>query len=77
MSNSLDKQIGGSHYIDGLKIQPVEFCELNKLSYCESIAIRYICRWRKKNGVNDLKKAIHALELLIDLEVKPEYEDDI
>jgi hypothetical protein len=66
-SNALADQIGGSHYKD-MKIQPVQFIHANAIGYFEGCAIKYLARWRKKNGVEDLKKAKHFIELLIDLE---------
>ena len=65
--NALDKQVAGSHYKD-LTIQPVEFIHANNLGFCEGNVVKYVTRWRDKNGVADLKKAIHYLELLIELE---------
>ena len=67
--SALDRQIGGSHYKD-YAIQPIEFITKNRLSYCEANAIKYLCRWREKNGVEDLRKAIHYIELLIDIEIE-------
>lgn len=65
-----NKQVGGNHYKD-MAIQPAEYCHKNGLGYCESIAIRYISRWKGKDGVKDLEKAKHAIELLIEMESKP------
>jgi hypothetical protein len=65
----LGHQVGGSHYRD-MKIQPVEFIHANGLGYLEGNVLKYLCRHRKKNGVEDLKKARHYLEMLIDLEYK-------
>ena len=62
MTVALSKQVGGSHYKD-LPIQPAEFCMKNKLNYCQSIAIRYLLRAEHKNGIEDLDKAIHCIEL--------------
>lgn len=59
----LDKQVGGSHY-KSMAIQPVEFCMKNNLNFCQSSAIKYICRYKEKGGVQDLDKAIHFIELL-------------
>ena len=67
MDNPLDTQVGGRHYKE-LPIQPVEFCQRNRLSYCESAAIKYLCRHRNKNGRQDLEKAKHYIDLLIQLE---------
>jgi hypothetical protein len=49
-------------------IQPVEFCQKNRLGWCESNVVKYVCRWRNKNGLEDLKKAKHYIDLLIELE---------
>ena len=65
--SSLSDQIGGSHYKEFV-IQPVEFCFINKIPYLEATAIKYLCRWRKKNGLEDLQKAKHFIDLLIELE---------
>lgn len=67
--NPLETQEGGSHYKD-MKIQPVEFVHANGLGFCEATAIKYLCRWRKKGGIQDLKKAIHFIEVLIELETR-------
>lgn len=63
----LAKQIGGDHY-KGCPIQPVEYCHRNGLGCCESAVVKYVTRWRSKNGIEDLRKAIHYLELLIEME---------
>lgn len=61
------EQVGGTHYAD-YAIQPLEFCVLNNIPFLEGNVIKYICRWRKKNGVEDLQKAKHYIEMLIELE---------
>ena len=65
--SALNTQIGGSHYKD-LPIQPVEFIERNNLGFCAGNVIKYVCRYKNKNGIEDLKKAKHYLELLIEIE---------
>ena len=65
--NALEKQVAGSHYKD-LPIQPVEYIYANALGYFEGNVVKYISRWRKKNGIADLEKAKHYIELLIELE---------
>ena len=67
MTNALEKQEGGSHY-KGYSIQPIEYIHANNIPFAEGSVIKYVTRWRDKNGVADLKKAIHFLELLIELE---------
>lgn len=63
-----DKQVGGSHY--QLPIQPIEYIMANGLGYCEANVVKYVSRWRNKGGIQDLKKAIHYLEILIEQEEK-------
>ena len=65
--SSLEKQVAGNHYKD-LPIQPVEYIHANALGYFEGCVIKYISRWRAKNGLVDLQKAKHYIELLIELE---------
>jgi hypothetical protein len=65
--SAVDIQVGGTHYKE-FKIQPVEFCFINKIPYLEATAIKYLCRWRNKGGIQDLDKAIHFIQLLKDLE---------
>jgi TolA-binding protein len=60
-------QIGGSHY-KTLAIQPAEFCQKNHLGFCESSVVKYVTRHREKNGKQDIEKAIHFLNLLIEME---------
>lgn len=68
MSNSaLDKQTGGSHYKDQ-KIQPVEYIHANGIGFMEGSAIKYLSRHKKKNGRQDVEKALHFCELILDLE---------
>mgnify|MGYP003136026450 CR=1 FL=1 len=57
------KQISGTHYLY-MKIQPAEFINKNKLLFAEGNAIKYICRHSHKNGVEDIDKAIHYLEMI-------------
>jgi hypothetical protein len=62
-------QIGGGHY-KSHAIQPVEFIHKNKIPYIEGCAIKYLCRWREKGGIEDLKKVKHYIDLLIEMEVE-------
>ena len=61
--NAWDKQVGGDHYKQ-YAIQPAKFALANGLDYAQSNAIKYIVRHKDKNGVQDLDKAIHYIELL-------------
>mgnify|MGYP001465455805 CR=1 FL=1 len=65
--SAFNRQEGGSHYKD-MPIQPVEFIHKNGIGFCEGAVIKYVTRWRGKNGIEDLKKAIHMIELLIEME---------
>lgn len=60
-------QVGGSHY-KKFKIQPAEFCYVNNIPYLEATAIKYLCRWKDKGGIQDLEKAKHFIDLLIEFE---------
>ena len=62
-----DKQVEGDHY-KKLNIQPMQYCLANDLNYGQANAIKYITRYKDKNGIEDLKKAIHCIELLIQFE---------
>ena len=63
----LDIQIGGDHYKQ-MKIQPIEFIYENQIPYMEANVIKYICRHKYKNGLQDLEKAKHYIDLLIEKE---------
>lgn len=61
-------QVGGDHY-SKLKIQPVEYIHANGIGFCEGSAIKYLTRWRDKGGIDDLRKARHFIDLLIEMEI--------
>ena len=63
--NSLDEQVGGKHYRN-MKIQPAEFINENKLLFAEGNAIKYICRHSVKGKEQDIRKAIHYLEMILE-----------
>jgi len=62
---SYKKQVGGNHY-KNYKIQPAEFIIKNNIGFCEGNIIKYVLRFKEKGGVQDLEKAKHYIELLID-----------
>ena len=72
--SALDKQILGNHYKDKA-IQPIVYIHANNLGFCEGNVVKYVTRWREKGGEADLRKAIHYLELLIQLETTPSQPD--
>jgi len=67
--SAYDKQISGAHYI-GFKIQPSKFINDNKLLFAEGNAIKYICRHPHKGKKDDILKAIHYLEMIIERDYK-------
>ena len=67
--NSLEEQVGGKHY-RSMKIQPAEFINENKLLFAEGNAIKYIIRHRDKGKKQDILKAIHFLEMIIERDYK-------
>lgn len=65
--SAMHTQVGGSHYKD-FAIQPFTFCQANGIGYGESCAIKYLCRWKNKGGIQDLEKAKHFIDMLIEHE---------
>ena len=59
-----ERQEGGDHY--QLKIQPFHFIMANNLNFFQGNVIKYVVRYKKKNGIEDLKKIIHYCELEIE-----------
>jgi len=64
-NNAFFKQIGGAHY-KKYKIQPSRFINENKILFAEGNAIKYICRHQDKGKKQDILKAIHYLEMIIE-----------
>lgn len=64
-----EMQIGGSHY-KVKTIEPWDFIAANNLGFFEGNIIKYLSRWRDKNGTEDLLKARHYLDKLIEIETK-------
>lgn len=65
--SEFDKQVGGDHY-KNMAIQPLEFIVANGLDFVSGCVVKYVVRYKLKNGVEDLKKARHYIDLLIELE---------
>lgn len=74
--SAFDKQISGSHY-KTMRIQPLEYALANNLGICEHAVVKYISRWKDKGGVDDLRKAIHYCEILIETELQPRTQDPV
>ena len=69
MVRALSRQVGGDHYMNSI-IQPIEFIHANGLGFIEGCIVKYISRWRDKNGIEDLEKIKQYVDLLIELEDK-------
>lgn len=69
MNDALGTQVGGGHYKD-MAIQPVEYVVKNGIGFAEGNVIKYVSRWKKKGGIEDLRKARHMLDLLIEMEIR-------
>lgn len=65
--NPFDVQVGGNHY-KTMNIQPMTFSMENNLDALQHTAIKYITRFRNKNGIVDLEKAKHCIDMLIQWE---------
>ena len=65
--SSTDYQIGGNHYRKK-SIQPITYILENELGFCEGNVVKYVSRWREKNGIDDLLKAKHYIDFLIERE---------
>jgi len=61
-----DMQVGGDHYMDR-QIQPWDYIVSNDLGFLEGNIIKYVTRWKYKNGADDLRKAQHYLAKLIEV----------
>ena len=65
MSDPYDTQVGGDHY-KKMKIQPSEFINKNEMQFAEGNAIKYICRHGSKGRLQDLLKAKHYIDMIIE-----------
>ncbi len=65
--SALDTQAGGNHY-KNMAIQPVVFIQQNGMPYLDGCVIKYLARHRNKNGAEDIKKAIHYCQLILEME---------
>jgi len=71
----LENQVDGTHY-KTLKIQPVQYCHANNVPFMEGSVIKYVTRHKTKNGADDIKKAIHFCEMILQLEY-PDHKNTI
>jgi hypothetical protein len=56
------------HYLDWF-IEPFTFLMLNNVPFAEASVVKYVLRWRKKNGIQDLQKARRIIDMMIEMEV--------
>jgi len=70
--NANSRQEGGSHYQDKA-IQPWDYIVSNGLGYLEGNIVKYVSRYKDKNGIEDLKKAKHYLDKLIETLLKEQH----
>ena len=70
-----EHQVGGTHYAENA-IQPWDYIIANQLGYLEGNIIKYTTRWRRKGGVDDLRKVIHYAEKLIEVEVMRKFKEE-
>lgn len=73
--SSKDYQIGGNHYRQQ-SIQPIDYILRNKLGFCEGNIVKYVTRWKQKGGLDDLMKARHYIDFLIE-DVRDDRIDDV
>ena len=66
MESSLDIQVGGNHY-KGLAYQPVQFSVDMCLNFIQGNIVKYVSRYKNKNGTEDLKKVLHYSQLGVEL----------
>jgi hypothetical protein len=66
LSEANSRQVGGQHY-QIMKIQVWDYIIANGIPYLEGNIIKYVSRWRDKGGLDDLLKAHHYLDKLIEL----------
>lgn len=65
MTKANDTQVAGNHY--RTKIQHWDYVWANELDYFQAQITKYITRWKKKNGLQDLEKALHFLQKYLEL----------
>lgn len=61
--SALNKQVGGNHY-KRMAIQPIEFITKNELLFNEGNIVKYVCRYKNKNGLEDLEKILQYCDFI-------------
>jgi len=67
IASALLTQVGGDHY-KTMTIQPMTYIHANGLAWAEGTVVQYVSRWNVKRDIEDLRKARHVLDMLIELE---------
>lgn len=70
--NANSTQVAGGHYKEK-PIQPWDYIAANDLGYFEGNVVKYVSRWKDKGGVEDLRKARHYIDKLIELNTKDDH----
>lgn len=68
MSEANKVQVAGEHYKQ-MPIEPWDYIAANDLGFFEGNVVKYVTRWREKGDINDIRKARHYIDKLIELEV--------
>ena len=66
MSNSKERVVHPNHYNKGIEMW--DYAHSHNLDFFDGNVVKYVTRWKDKNGVEDLKKAKQYLDKLIDLQ---------
>jgi hypothetical protein len=62
-----EEQVGGEHYRNKA-IQPWDYIVSNNLGYLEGCVVKYVSRYKEKGGMQDLEKAAHYLQKLMEVQ---------
>jgi hypothetical protein len=62
-----EEQVGGNHYRKH-KIQPIQYIVANKIGFLAGNVVKYVTRYKDKGGAEDIRKAMHYLELILEFE---------
>jgi hypothetical protein len=76
MASANETQVGGDHY-KKQSIEPWDFIVANDIGFLEGNAIKYLTRWKSKNGLQDLEKARHYVDKLIEVEKQKQTEKEL
>lgn len=66
LESANSRQPGGNHYMKR-KIQHWDFVVSHDYGYLEGQVTKYVFRWKDKNGLQDVQKAEHFLQKLVEI----------